>query len=70
MKRHSFCKAVILSLVVTTALVLSGCGKVRSVKSLYSEAKRNHGDCTIVSKSETDEKTLVVLHDKLQDFDY
>ena len=70
MKRHSFCKAVILTLIVITALVLSGCGKVRSVNSLYSEAKRNHGDCTIVSKSTSDEKTVVVLHDKLQDFDY
>ena len=70
MKRHSFCKAIILSLIVITAVVLSGCGKVRSVNSLYSQAKREHGACTIVSKSETDEKTLVVLHDKLQDFDY
>lgn len=70
MKKYSFCKVILVSVILITALVLSGCGKVRSVNSLYSQAKREHGACTIVSKSETDEKTLVVLHDKLQDFDY
>ena len=52
-------------------LLLSfGCGKIKSGKSLFEWAKSEYGDCTIVSMSETDDKTIVVLHDTLQDFDY
>lgn len=48
----------------------SGCGEIKSGKSLYQWAKNEYGDCTIVSMTETDDKTVVVLHDELQDFDY
>ena len=51
-------------------LVLCGCGKVKSAKALYKQAKYTHGACTMVSKSETDDRTQVMLHDTLQDFDY
>ena len=48
----------------------AGCGKVKSANQLYKQAKRDHGSCTIVSKQESADRTQVVLHDKLQDFDY
>lgn len=71
MKRQNlFCRIILALIAIVTALTLSGCGKVESVKSLYSKAKREHGSCTIVSKIEEEEKTIVVLHDELQDFDY
>ncbi len=60
----------IIILVLVGAMFLVGCGSVRSAKSLYRMAKSTHGACTIVSENETDKKTEVVLHDKLQDFDY
>ena len=51
-------------------LFISGCREIKSGKSLYNLAKDEHGDCTIVSMTETDDKTVVVLHDTIQDFDY
>lgn len=52
------------------ALMLTSCGKVQSAKSLKRTAKMEHGKCTVVSKTETTNSTVVVLHDTLQDFDY
>ncbi len=49
---------------------ITACGHPRSAKSLYKEAKHKYGKCTIVSRNETDEGSVVTLHDKLQDFDY
>ena len=60
-------KILLLFIIV---LFTSGCGEVKSKKSLYKWAKNEYGDCTIVSMTETDDKTVVVLHDTLQDFDY
>lgn len=68
MKKYNLCKVIILFLIIMATL--TGCGRPRSVNSLYTEAKRNHGDCTIVSNNKTDKKTTVVLHDKLQNFNY
>lgn len=51
-------------------LSLTACGKVRDPNSLYQEAKKTYGDCTVVSESRTDKQSVVVLHDELQDFDY
>ncbi len=61
---------LLLVLVILFSMTLTACGKVQDPKSLYQEAKRTYGDCTIVSESRTDEQSVVVLHDKLQDFDY
>lgn len=69
-RRNLFCRIILGAIVIISAVTLSGCGKVESAKSLYSKAKREHGSCTIVSKIEEEEKTIVVLHDELQDFDY
>jgi len=59
-------KILLLFIIV---LFTSGCGEVKSKKSLYKWAKNEYGDCTIVSMTETDDKTVVVLHDTLQDFE-
>ena len=59
-----------LLVIATTFLLLTGCGHVRSAKSLIKEAKLTHGKCEVVSKTETDEMTKVVLKDKLQGFEY
>lgn len=50
--------------------LFTGCGNVKSADALYQWAQSQYGDCTIVSKSETADQTVVVLHDTLQDFDY
>lgn len=57
-------------IIITLCLFLTGCGHVRSAKSLIKQAKLTHGKCEVVSKSETDEATTVVLRDKLQGFEY
>lgn len=57
-------------LICFAALLLGGCGKVRSPKSLARQAKSTYGPCTVVSTTKTDKMTKVVLRDKLQDFEY
>lgn len=42
----------------------------KNANQLISQARREHGSCTVVSKSTADGETTVVLHDELQDFDY
>lgn len=59
-----------LTAMIITPCVLASCGRVKSADKLYKEAVRTYGDCEIVSKTETKELTELVLHDKLQDFDY
>ena len=66
LKKRTACCVLLLILLMS----LTACGKPQSAKSLYRTAKATHGKCTIVSKTETADKTEVVLHDKLQDFDY
>lgn len=51
-------------------LLLTGCGWVKSPDALYRQAKNIHGDCTVVSKTKSNDFSQVVLHDTLQDFDY
>lgn len=65
--RKSFIKILFLLIII---LCMSGCGEIKSGKDLYKWAKNEYGDCTIVSIVESDNKTVVVLHDTLQDFDY
>ena len=60
----------LLPLLLLIPLILTSCGRVRTAKEIYKTAKRSYGACTIVSKSESGERTEVVLHDELQDFDY
>ena len=57
-------------LICFAALLLGGCGKVRSPKLLARQAKSTYGSCTVVSTTQTDKMTKVVLRDKLQDFEY
>lgn len=57
-------------LICFAALLLGGCGKVRSPKLLARQAKSTYGPCTVVSTTQTDKMTKVVLRDKLQDFEY
>ena len=57
-------------LFLMTAFFLTGCGHVKSAKALRKMAKRNHGACEVVSTQESEEKTVVVLKDKLQGFEY
>lgn len=68
MKRKKMFIKILLLLAMV--FVISGCGEPKSGKSLYKWAKNEYGDCTIVSITETDDKTVVILHDTLQDFDY
>ena len=65
MKNRSSCL-----IIIALCLLLTGCGHVRSAKSLITQAKLTHGKCEVVSKSETDAATTVVLRDKLQGFEY
>jgi len=69
-KKRKHGKALVATAVIAGVALLTACGKVRSARSLISEAKRNYGDCTVVSKTEASDKTQVILHDELQDFDY
>ncbi len=68
-KRHMMRK---FRYIIPVMLLLSlvSCGSVKSANDLYKQAKKKHGKCTVVSKDETEDKTTVVLHDELQDFDY
>ena len=65
--KKSFIKILFLFSMV---LMVSGCRNIKSGNDLYKWAKDEYGDCTIVSVAETDDKTVVILHDTLQDFDY
>ncbi|MBE5923322.1 MAG: hypothetical protein E7271_02500 [Lachnospiraceae bacterium] len=57
-------------IIAALCLLLTGCGHVKSAKKLFKQAKREHGKCEVVSKSETKEKTVVRLRDDLQGFEY
>ena len=69
-------KKIVIQAVISCALltmmlfVLSGCGHVRSAKDLYSEAVRTYGECEIISQTENEDRTVLVLRDKLQGFEY
>ena len=42
----------------------------KNADQLISQARKEHGSCTVVSKTAADGGMTVVLHDELQDFDY
>ena len=65
-----FYKKLSLIAAVLGIAALTGCGWVKSPNSMYAQAKKVHGDCTVVSKSKTSDRSEVVLHDTLQDFNY
>ena len=50
--------------------VLTACGNPKGANKLIREAKLAHGSATVVSKTENSDGATVILHDKLQDFDY
>ena len=49
---------------------ISSCGRVKTAKELHKYANKTYGECTVVSSTEEDKKTVITVHDKLQDFDY
>lgn len=57
-------------IIAALCLLLTGCGHVKSAKSIIKCARNEHGKCEVVSKSETKEKTVVRLRDELQGFEY
>lgn len=59
-----------IAFTMALCLLLTGCGHVKSADKLVKSAKRTHGDCEVISKSESDEESKVVLKDKLQGFEY
>ncbi len=63
-------RKIAVLLVSAAALMLSGCGSVKNASALIGEASRQHGDCTVVSQSEAEDRTKVVLRDSLQGFEY
>ncbi len=69
-KKHKLRKALVVAAAIGSTVLFTACGRVRSARSLISEAKRNYGDCTVISKVQTSDKMQVLLHDELQDFDY
>ena len=54
---------------VLCAALLASCSP-QSADSLIKGARREHGECTVISKTDSEEGARVVLHDTLQDFDY
>lgn len=70
MKKLSRKSIIILPVLCLMLLALTSCGKVKSASELKKYAEKTYGACEIVSKSETDGRTELILHDELQDFDY
>ena len=64
-------KSVItLPIICVMLFTLTSCDNVKSASELEKYAEKTYGACEIISKSETDDRTELILHDKLQDFDY
>ena len=63
---------ILFLLVFMIGMLMVGCGEgnLKNSKELYQRARKKYGSCTIVSKEEAEEKTVLVLHDEAQDFDY
>ena len=59
-----------LAIGVLACLFIGGCGKPKSTNELINMAKRDHGDCQVVSKQQGSDETIVVLKDELQGFEY
>lgn len=56
--------------VVVLASVFTGCGHVKSAKSLQKLATSKYGDCELVQDLSDDKSSKVILRDKLQGFEY
>lgn len=67
---HYLKKAINFILICSVSAVFVGCGKVESVNDLYNIAKETYGDCTLVSKTETNDETIITVHDVVHDFNY
>lgn len=63
-------KQVSIPLMTLCVLLLAGCGHVKSAKKLIRQARSEHGSCKVISQTETEDKTEVVLQDDLQGFTY
>ena len=61
---------VVLICILMSGILCTGCGHVKNAKRLIREARAAHGDCTVISQTETEDKTEVVLKDTLQGFEY
>ena len=68
---RSFVKHIaLLSISVLMLTALSGCGRIKSADELYKLAVRTYGECEIVSQTENEDGTVLVLRDNLQGFEY
>ena len=67
---QTFKRVGLISLLGLLSFCCVGCGKVATTKDLLKYAKQTYGACKLVSKSESEESNTIVVHDKLQDFDY
>ena len=70
MEKISRKSVITLPVLCVMIFTLTSCGKVKSASELKKYAEETYGACEVVSQSETDEQTKLILHDELQDFDY
>ena len=66
---HIVRKGVALLAVTAVAFSLASCTPSEE-KTLIKAARKEHGNCEVVSSATTDEGTQVVLRDELQGFEY
>lgn len=69
MNRSFFRNTVAMLLSLSMLIGLAGCS-AKGANSIIKYAKRTHGDCEVISKTEEEGKTTVVLKDSLQGFEY
>lgn len=70
MRNYSIYKYILIIILSMITIMTCGCGHVKPASELEKTAKNKYGDCTLLSVSESKEKTVINLHDELQDFDY
>ena len=63
-------KITLIFMMISLAVMMAGCGRIKTAKELYREAVRTYGKCEIVSQTEDEDGTVVVLRDELQGFEY
>lgn len=56
--------------VIALASTFTGCGHVKSAKSLQKLAASRYGDCELVQDLSNDKSSKIILRDKLQGFEY
>ncbi len=62
-------RSLLFLLILPAVFLFTGC-RPASANKLYRRAKAEHGACSLVSKTEDEKGARIVVHDKLQDFDY